>query len=261
MRVAGRWGANGARVANYTTPGTWTRYGSFSDTFSFTTAPFGGSLPLHLDRDRVTAFRLRRLAVPLPSFLTSVNQIGFDSYVLLVGAVAVSPPDSSGRGRVLLWAMQAHKGAHGVYVADPHGTLVFPLAGYYRGSADLGLSGAINVVLSVPALPLAMVLGGFLQASVWFVIAVLSAVSWTGTARVIRAEFLSLREREYVLAARAMGRGDVGIIVRHMLPNVLGTVIVAATPWLVIRNPPLSMIKAVVASLFSSNSRSSSSRR
>jgi hypothetical protein len=74
--------------------------------------------------------------VPLPAFLTSVNQIGFDSYVLLVGAVSVGAPDPAdgGRGRILLWATQARLAPDGQYLADPHGTLVFPVAGYYRGS-------------------------------------------------------------------------------------------------------------------------------
>jgi outer membrane protein assembly factor BamB len=134
VTVAGKWGADGRRLANWTLPGTWTRYGNFSDTFSFRTAPLGGPLPLHVSTGRVTAFRLRRLAVPLPAFLTSVNQIGFDSYVLLVGAVSVSHPAGGGEGKLLLWAEQARKGPGGAYLADPHGTLVFPLAGYYRGS-------------------------------------------------------------------------------------------------------------------------------
>ncbi len=72
--------------------------------------------------------------MPLPAFLTSVNQIGFDSYVLLVGAVSVGRPDRQGQGSILLWATQARQGPDGTYLADPHGTLVFPLAGEYRGS-------------------------------------------------------------------------------------------------------------------------------
>jgi outer membrane protein assembly factor BamB len=136
VSVSGRWGADGARVADYTTPGTWTKYGSFDSSFSFDTAPLGGPLPLHTSANRVGVFLIRRLAVPLPAFLTSVNQIGFDSYVLLVGAVSVGPPNPSqrGRGSILLWATQARLGPHGQYVADPHGTLVFPVAGHYRGS-------------------------------------------------------------------------------------------------------------------------------
>ncbi len=109
------------------------------------------------------------------------------------------------------------------------GVTIGSVAGYSGGTTDLVLSGLINLVLSVPALPLAMVLGGFLQASVLFVIIVLSVVTWTGAARLIRAEFLSLRSREYVLAARVLGLDDTRIIAQHMLPNVLGLIIVAAT--------------------------------
>jgi outer membrane protein assembly factor BamB len=102
VSVSGRWGADGVRVANYTKPGTWTEYGSFGSRFRFKTAPLGGPLPLHTSANRVSTFLIRRLAVPLPAFLTSVNQIGFDSYVLLVGAVSVGAPDPAdgGRGRI-----------------------------------------------------------------------------------------------------------------------------------------------------------------
>jgi len=137
VRVAGRWGADGQRVANSTVPGTWTRHGRFSGSFSFRTAPRAGPLPLRAGRDAVTTFELRRMAVPLPAFLPSVNQIGFDSYVLLVGALRVGPPDRHGAGRVLLWATQARRGPGGAYTGDPHGTLMFPLAGSYRGDTLL----------------------------------------------------------------------------------------------------------------------------
>ncbi len=154
VKVAGRWGADGTRVANYTTPGSWTRYGNFSDTFSFKTAPLGGPLPLKVTPNRVSVFRLRRMAVPLPSFLTSVNQIGFDSYVLLVGAVSIGRPDATGRGRILLWATQARRGPGGNYVPDPHGTLVFPLAGYYRRSTLMLSVHGVTLTFSFGKVPL-----------------------------------------------------------------------------------------------------------
>ena len=136
VSVSGEWGADGVRVADWTTPGTWTRYGTFNSTFTFNTAPLGGPLPLSTSANRVSVFLIRRLAVPLPAFLTSVNQIGFDSYVLLVGAVSVGAPNPSegGRGSILLWATQARLGPRGQYLADPNGTLIFPVSGYYRGS-------------------------------------------------------------------------------------------------------------------------------
>jgi outer membrane protein assembly factor BamB len=137
VRLAARWGADGVRVANETKPGSWTRYAPFAGAFSFRTAPAGGPLPLRVAPGAVGAFELRRMALPLPSFLTSVNQIGFDSYVLLVGALAIGRPDHSGTGSILLWATQAQPGPNGSLLADPRGTLVFPLAGRYRGNTLL----------------------------------------------------------------------------------------------------------------------------
>ena len=133
VTVAGRWGSGGRRDADWTLPGTSTHFGHFSDSFRFRTAPAGGSLPLSASASRVSAFELRRLALPLPAFLPSVNQIGFDSYVLLVGAIRVGRPGpGGGGGSILLWATQAREDARGSYVPDPRGTLVFPLAGSYR---------------------------------------------------------------------------------------------------------------------------------
>ena len=109
------------------------------------------------------------------------------------------------------------------------GTLVGSLAGYYGGRIDAWISGGINVLLSIPMIPLAMVLGAFLKTDLLFVVLILGFLSWTGTARIIRAEFLSLKEREFTLAARVMGASDVRIIVKHILPNTVAPIIVAAT--------------------------------
>jgi len=109
------------------------------------------------------------------------------------------------------------------------GTLVGSLAGYYGGRIDAWVSGGINVLLSIPMIPLAMVLGAFLKTNLLFVVLILGFLSWTGTARIIRAEFLSLKEREFTLAARVMGASDVRIIVKHILPNTAAPIIVAAT--------------------------------
>jgi peptide/nickel transport system permease protein len=109
------------------------------------------------------------------------------------------------------------------------GTLAGAVAGYYAGRVDAWISGGINVLLSIPTIPLAMVLGAFLKTNLLFVVLILGALSWTGVARIIRAEFLSLKEREFALAARLVGASDLRIITRHILPNTLASVIVAAT--------------------------------
>ena len=109
------------------------------------------------------------------------------------------------------------------------GTLVGSMAGYYGGRTDAWISGGINVLLSIPMIPLAMVLGAFLKTNLLFVVLILGFLSWTGMARIIRAEFLSLKEREFTMAARLMGASDLRIIFRHILPNTVAAIIVAAT--------------------------------
>jgi peptide/nickel transport system permease protein len=109
------------------------------------------------------------------------------------------------------------------------GTVVGALAGFYGGRTDALLSGGINVLLSIPMIPLAMVLGAFLTTNLLFVVLILGFLSWTGVARIIRAEFLSLKEREFTLAARTIGVSNLRIIARHILPNTIPPIIVAAT--------------------------------
>jgi peptide/nickel transport system permease protein len=109
------------------------------------------------------------------------------------------------------------------------GTLVGSLAGYYGGRVDSWLSGGINVLLSIPLIPLAMVLGAFLETNLLFIVMILGFLSWTGMARIIRAEFLSLKERDFTVAARTIGATDRRIIIRHILPNTVAPIIVAAT--------------------------------
>ena len=109
------------------------------------------------------------------------------------------------------------------------GTIVGSLAGYYSGKVDAWVSGGMNVLLSIPMIPLAMVLGAFLETNLVFVVLILGFLSWTGVARIIRAEFLSLKEREFTVAARLTGASDLRIIIRHILPNTMASIIVAAT--------------------------------
>jgi outer membrane protein assembly factor BamB len=104
--------------------------GTFGDTVRFRTRPRGRSLPLRAGRRRVTAFNLRRLAIPEPAFVPSVNQIGFDSYDFLVGTLART---GRAQGRVLLWVAGARRTRRGRHVVDPGRSFAFPLVGRYRG--------------------------------------------------------------------------------------------------------------------------------
>lgn len=109
------------------------------------------------------------------------------------------------------------------------GSLVGAIAGFYGGRVDALISGLINVLLSIPMIPLAMVLGAFVKTNLLFVIGILGALSWVSVARIIRAQFLSLKEREFALAARVVGASNWRIVFRHILPNTVASVIVAAT--------------------------------
>jgi len=109
------------------------------------------------------------------------------------------------------------------------GVLVGAAAGYLGGPADWTLMRAVDVLLSFPRLILLLAVIALFRPSIFFLVAVLGATGWMGTARIVRGEVLSIREREYVLAARALGFGRRRILFLHILPNAVAPIIVAAT--------------------------------
>ncbi len=112
------------------------------------------------------------------------------------------------------------------------GTLVGAFAGYYGGKIDNLLMRFVDLVLVIPVLVVLIMLAHIVaqQANNWFYLAIIiGALSWTYIARLVRAEFLSLRERDFVEASRALGASDWRIISRHMIPNAIGPIIVNAT--------------------------------
>ena len=112
------------------------------------------------------------------------------------------------------------------------GTLVGALAGYYGKWADSALMRFTDLVLTVPLLAILLVLANTLskQANSWLWVAIIvAALLWTYLARLVRGSFLSLREREFVEAEWALGASDLRIILRHMIPNALGPIVVNAT--------------------------------
>lgn len=109
------------------------------------------------------------------------------------------------------------------------GTAIGGVAGYYGRWIDGVLMRAVDVVRSFPRLFLLILFAVLFGGKLFTVIVVLGLLSWTTTARLVRAMFLSLKERDFVLAARAIGAGDRDIMVRHILPNAIAPIIVAAT--------------------------------
>ncbi|MGH3527504.1 MAG: ABC transporter permease [Pseudonocardiaceae bacterium] len=117
----------------------------------------------------------------------------------------------------------------GALVATVVGTVWGATAGYYGGRLDTAMMRIADLVLTLPFLAVAAVLGHNLGGSWWLIAAVIAGLYWAYVARVARGVVLSLREKEFVEAAKAIGAGDARIIFRHLVPNALGSIIVNAT--------------------------------
>jgi ABC-type dipeptide/oligopeptide/nickel transport system permease subunit len=110
------------------------------------------------------------------------------------------------------------------------GVFVGAFAGYFGGLFDNLLMRLTDLVLTLPVLAILLTAAALWgQGDQWSIAIILAALFWTGLARIVRGTFLSLREKEYVEAAKAAGSGDMRIMFRHILPNTLGPIIVNAT--------------------------------
>lgn len=109
------------------------------------------------------------------------------------------------------------------------GVTVGSLAGYYGGRLDNSLMRLTDLMFTFPPILLAMIFVSLLGKTLVSLAVIIGFVSWMGLARLVRATFLSLKEQDFVVAARALGAPNRRIIVRHILPNVTGTIIVAIT--------------------------------
>lgn len=109
------------------------------------------------------------------------------------------------------------------------GVVVGSLAGYYGGKLDNVLMRLVDFMLILPRLPVVLIALVVFGNSFFLLLTILGLTSWMGVARLVRAEFLSLRERDFVEAARSQGATDRRIIFRHILPNAMASLIVNAT--------------------------------
>ena len=147
VHIAGAYTDNGVHMGNFNPAGAVA--GHFAQTITVRTAAATAAtgaraLPLHVGTNRVSALTITRLAVPMPAFLPSVNQIGFDSYDWIASTIARSG------SRVLLWVIGATRDARGIERVDPHSAFSFPVAGRYSGG---------SVMLSSPSVPLTFSFG------------------------------------------------------------------------------------------------------
>jgi ABC-type dipeptide/oligopeptide/nickel transport system permease subunit len=109
------------------------------------------------------------------------------------------------------------------------GCAVGVLAGFLRGKTDTLLSRVVDVVLSFPIILLALAVRAVFGPSLWIIILVVAFATWPYVARIVRGQALIIREREYVRAARTLGASNTRIMFEHVLPNLIGPMIVYGT--------------------------------
>ncbi|MEZ4726719.1 MAG: ABC transporter permease [Caldilineaceae bacterium] len=141
--------------------------------------------------------------------------------------------DSSGRdvfSRLIYGArISLSVGIVAVLLYTALGVTLGAIAGYYGGLVDSSLMRLADIVMAFPALVLIITIAAVVGPSIYNIMLVIGLLGWPPIARIVRGMFLSLREREFVLAARASGVHNTRLIVRHLVPNVMAPVIVAAT--------------------------------
>ncbi len=109
------------------------------------------------------------------------------------------------------------------------GTLLGSLAGYYGRWVDTVIMRFVDIMLCFPTFFLILAVIAFLEPSIWNIMIVIGLTGWMGVTRLVRADFITLKERDFVQAARGIGAGDFRIIFLHILPNAMASVLVTAT--------------------------------
>lgn len=154
-----------------------------------------------------------RLSAPNSTYWLGTDNLGRDTFSrLLYGArISLLVGFASVTGSIVL------------------GMTIGAIAGYYGGKIDAILMRFVDAVISFPSLFLLITLVTIFEPSVFTLIGIFAIFGWTGTARLVRGEFLSIRKMDFVLAARTLGVRNHRIIFSHILPNTLGPIIVSAT--------------------------------
>ena len=109
------------------------------------------------------------------------------------------------------------------------GSVLGALAGYYGGMVDATIMRLVDVLLSMPTIFLLLALSAFLKPTVFAITVIIGLNSWMSVARMVRGQILSIKQQEFIMAARAMGSSDRRLIFRELLPNAVAPVLVAAT--------------------------------
>ena len=175
------------------------------------------------------------LVAAFPALFTSQNPDRIDVATILQPPSAAHPlgTDDLGRdvlSRVVYGARVSMKvGFVAVGIATSVGLVIGLLSGFYGRRVDAVLMRFVDIMLCFPTFFLILSVIAFLSPSIVNIMVVIGLTGWMGVARLVRAETLSLKERDFVAAARAQGAGTLRIIFRHVLPNTLAPILVAAT--------------------------------
>jgi len=131
----------------------------------------------------------------------------------------------------LIWGSRVSLkvGIVAVGIAIMIGIIIGSVSGFYGGKVDAVLMRFVDIMLAFPTFFLILAVIAILEPSIFTIMAVIGVTSWMDVARLVRAEFLTLKERDFVDAARAVGVGNKRLIFRHILPNALSPVLVSAT--------------------------------
>lgn len=116
-----------------------------------------------------------------------------------------------------------------VGIASLIGIFIGAIAGYYGGKIDYLLMRFVDIMLCFPTIFLILAVISLLEPSIFNIMVIIGATGWMGIARLVRAEVLTLKERDFIAAAKVMGANDMWIILRHLIPNAIGPVLVSAT--------------------------------
>ncbi len=179
----------------------------------------------------ITSIFLLALLAPLIS--------PYDPDAIDVKAILLSPSPSHWMGtdalgrdvfsRMLFGArISLLVGLVAVGIATFIGIILGAIAGYYRGWVDVVIMRTVDVMLSIPTFFLILAVIAFLTPSIWNIMIIIGLTSWMGVTRLVRAEFLSLRNREFVMASETLGASDNRLIFNHLLPNSMTPVIVSS---------------------------------
>ena len=169
------------------------------------------------------------------SFITPYHPDSIDAWHVLLPPSAAHwfGTDELGRDvltRVIYGAQVSLKvGFVAVGIAVLIGTVVGLFAGFYGGWMDTLLMRLVDIMLCFPTFFLILAVIAMLEPSIWYIMVIIGLTGWMGVARLVRAEVLSLKSRDFVQAARVLGASDLRIIFRHILPNALSPVLVSAT--------------------------------